>query len=92
MLILVVFHSDDFRWYSPPHLLLEWDALVAAFEVSSYKVNDCTKEPLVGINVTSDEKGNFYQDQKKLIESAVKDALSAIPLSVAVYSYIQSLQ
>ena len=27
-----------------------------------------------GINVTSDEKGNFYLDQKKLIESAVKAA------------------
>ena len=30
----------------------------------------CTKEPFVGINVTSDEKGNFYLDQKKLIENA----------------------
>ena len=47
---------------------------VAAFEASRYKVKDCTKEPLVGINVTSDEKGNFYLDQKKLIESAVKAA------------------
>ena len=28
----------------------------------------------MGINVTSDEKGNFYLDQKKLIESAVKAA------------------
>ena len=28
----------------------------------------------MGINVTSDEKGNFYVDQKKLIESAVKAA------------------
>ena len=28
----------------------------------------------MGINVTSDEKGNFYLDQKKLIESAVKTA------------------
>ena len=28
----------------------------------------------MAINVTSDEKGNFYLDQKKLIESAVKAA------------------
>ena len=28
----------------------------------------------MGINVTSDEKGNYYMDQKKLIESAVKTA------------------
>ena len=28
----------------------------------------------MGINVTSDEKGNYYLDQKKLIESAIKAA------------------
>ena len=28
----------------------------------------------MGINVTSDEKGNYYLDQKKLIESALKAA------------------
>ena len=72
--ILVVFHTDDFRWCGPPHLLAEWDSLVAAFKASRYKVKDCTKEPFLGINVTSDEKGNFNLDQKKLIESAVKAA------------------
>ena len=71
---MVIFHSDEFRWCCPPHLLLEWDTLVAAFEASRYKVKDCTKEPFVGINVTSDEKWNFYLDQRKLIESAVKAA------------------
>ena len=71
---MVIFHSDDFRWCGPPHLFSEWDTLVAAFEASRYKVKDCTKEPFVGINVTSDEKGNFYLDQRKLIESAVKAA------------------
>ena len=35
---------------------------------------DCTKELFVGINVTSDEKGNFYLDQKKLIECTIKAA------------------
>ena len=55
-------------------MLAEWDSLVAAFEASRYKVKDCTKELSVGINVISDEKGNFYLDQKKLIESAVKAA------------------
>ena len=55
-------------------MLSEWDSLVAAFEALRYKAKDCTKEPFVGINVTSYEKGNFYLDQKKLIESAVKAA------------------
>ena len=71
MPIMVIFHSDDFRWCGPPHMLSEWDTLVAAFEASRYKVKDCTKEPFVGINVTSDELGNYYLDQRKLIESAV---------------------
>ena len=55
-------------------MLAEWDTLVAAFEASRYKVKDCTKEPFVGINVTTDEQGNYYLDQKKSIESVVKAA------------------
>ena len=31
MPILVMFHSDDFRWCGPPNMLSEWDALVKAF-------------------------------------------------------------
>ena len=50
MPILVMFHSDDFRWCGPPDMIGEWDKLVAAFEASKYKVKDCTKEPFVGIN------------------------------------------
>ena len=61
-------------WCGPPDLLAEWDSLVAAFEASRYKVKDCTKKPFVGINITSDKKVNFYLDQKKLVESAVKAA------------------
>ena len=74
MPILVMFHSDDFRWSGPPHLLAEWDILVAAFEAARYKVKDCTKEPFVGINVTSDTQGNYYLDQKDKIEGLVKAA------------------
>ena len=72
--ILVVFHSDDFRWSGPKHLLAEWDLLVKTFEDARYKVKDCTKEPFVGITVTSDEEGNYYMDQKKAIEGVVKAA------------------
>ena len=72
--ILVMFHSDDFRWCGPPDLLHEWDRLVTAFETARYKVKDCTKEPFVGINVTTDKEGNYYLDQKKAIEGVVKTA------------------
>ena len=55
-------------------MLAEWDTLVAAFEASRYKVKDCTNEPFVSINVTTDEQGNYYLDQKMSIESVVKAA------------------
>ena len=74
MPILIIFPSDDFRWCGPPHLLSEWNTLIVVFEASRYKVKDCTKEPFMGIDVTSDDKGNFYLDQKKLIESPIKAA------------------
>ena len=71
----LAFHSDDFRWWcGPPHLLSEWNSLVAAFEASRYKVKGYSKEPFLEIKITSDEKGKFYLDQKKLIESAVRAA------------------
>ena len=55
-------------------MLSEWDALIAAFAALRYKVKDCTKEPFVGINITSDKKANFYLDQEELFESVVKAA------------------
>ena len=54
--------------------LTEWDTLVASFEAARYKVKDCIKKPFVGINVTSDNQGNYYLDQKKSIEGVVKAA------------------
>ena len=72
--MLLMFHSDDFRWCGPPHLLAEWDTLVAAFEKAKYQVKDCTDAPFVGINVTHDQEGNYYLDQTKTIEGIVKAA------------------
>ena len=55
-------------------MIAEWDTLVASFEAARYKVKDCTKKPFVGINITSDNQGNYYLDQKKSIEGEVKAA------------------
>ena len=74
MPILVIFHSDDFRWCDPPDMIEEWKKLVASFEASKFKVKHCTKEPFVGINVTTDDQCNYYLDQKKAIEGVVKVA------------------
>ena len=72
--ILLMFHSDDFRWCGPSNMIAEWDTLVLSFEAARYKVKDCTKEPFVGINVTSDNQGNYYLDQKKSIDGVIKAA------------------
>ena len=72
--ILLMFQSDDFRWCGPSNMIAEWDTLVTSFEAARYKVKDCTKQPFVGINVTSDNQGNYYLDQKKSIEGVVKAA------------------
>ena len=69
--ILLMFHSDDFRWCGPSNMIAEWDTLVASFEAARYEAKDCTKEPFVRINVISDNQGNYYLDQKK-IEGVVK--------------------
>ena len=74
MPILVMFHSDDFRWCGPPDMIEEWNKLVAAFEMTKCKVKDCTKEIFVGINVTAEDQDNYYLDQKKAIEGVAKVA------------------
>ena len=87
-----MFHSDDYRWCGPSNMIAEWDTLVASFEAARYKVKDCTKEPFVGINVTSDNQGNYYLDQKKSIEGVVKAAkvsgckVQKLPYSIEVPS------
>ena len=66
--ILLMFRSDDFRWCGPSNMIAEWDTLVVSFEAARYK------GPFVGINVTSDNQGDYYLDQKKSIEGVVKAA------------------
>ena len=41
--ILLMFHSDDFRWCGPSNMIAEWDTLVASFEAARYKAKDCIK-------------------------------------------------
>ena len=63
--ILVMFHSDDLRWYGPSNT-------VRMGRISfKYKVKDCTEN---GINVTTDKEGNYYLAQNKAVEGVVKAA------------------
>ena len=72
--MIVIAHSDDFRWFGPPDYTHEWDSLVATFNSHGYQVTDATDKEFVGIKITHDEDFNYYMDQHRMIDSIVKEA------------------
>jgi hypothetical protein len=71
--ILIIAHSDDFRWFGPADLLSEWTSLCAAFNDNRYKVTDCTDKEFVGIRIQCDSQFNYYADQSRMIEEITKE-------------------
>lgn len=72
--ILVIAHSDDFRWFGPPDLIKEWDLLVLTFNKHRYEVTDATNKEFVGIHIYHDVHFNYYMDQTRMITSIVQEA------------------
>ena len=72
--IIVIAHSDDFRWFGPPDMIKEWDKLVLTFNKHRYEVTDATNKEFVGIHIYHDEFFNYYMDQERMITSIVKEA------------------
>ena len=72
--IIIIAHSDDFRWFGPKELISEWDILIATFNKHKYEVTDATNKEFVGIHIYHDEHYNYYMDQTRMITSIVKDA------------------
>ena len=72
--IIVIAHSDDFRWFGPPEYLSEWDDLVATFNKYKYEVTDATNKEFVGIHIYHDEDFNYYMDQTRMITAIVAEA------------------
>ena len=72
--IIVMAHSDDFRWFGPPDMIKEWDLLVLTFNKHRYEVTDATNKEFVGIHIYHDEHFNYYMDQERMITSIVKEA------------------
>lgn len=72
--IVVIAHSDDFRWFGPQSMLHEWDLIVKAFTTEGYKVKDCSDAEFVGINITRDEEGNYFMDQTRMIKEIIKES------------------
>ena len=72
--ILVIAHSDDFRWFDSEDVLYEWDNLIKNFNAHKCTVTDCTDKEFVGINITHDEDYNYYMDQTRMITEIIKEA------------------
>ena len=72
--IIVIAHSDDFRWFGPPDMIKEWDLLVLTFNKHRYEVTDATNKEFVGIHIYHDADFNYYMDQERMITSIVKEA------------------
>ena len=71
--IIVIAHSDDFRWFGPPDMIKEWDMLVTTFNKHRYEVTDATNKEFVGIHIYHDEDFNYYMDQERMLTSIVKE-------------------
>ena len=72
--IIIIAHSDDFRWFGSKVNLDEWDILIKTFNKYKYEVTDATDKEFVGIHVYHDEEYNYYMDQTRMITSIVADA------------------
>ena len=72
--MLLIVHSDDFRWFVDKEQMDEWKLLVDTFEKHKYKVSDVTDSEFVGIRITRDEQYNYYMDQTRMVEEIVKEA------------------
>ena len=71
--LLIIAHSDDFRWFGPAELLSEWDLLCNTFNAHKYKVTDCTDKEFVGIKIQCDAEFNYYADQSRMVEEITKE-------------------
>ena len=72
--IIIMAHSDDFRWFGSKVNLDEWDLLIKTFNAHKYEVTDATNKEFVGIHIYHDEEYNYYMDQTRMITSIVADA------------------
>ena len=70
-IIILIVHSDDFRWYGDKKDLNEWDALIKNFSKHKYKVTDCSDKEFVGIRITCDENYNYFMDQTRMVEEII---------------------
>ena len=72
--MIIIAHSDDFRWFGPPDHIHEWDAVIKAFNKHGYEVTDATDKEFVGIRIQADSEFNYYMDQHRMIDLIIDEA------------------
>lgn len=65
--LIIIAHSDDFRWFGPDNMLHEWDLLIKTFGEHKYEVTDATDKEFVGIRISRDKDFNYYMDQERIL-------------------------
>jgi hypothetical protein len=83
--LLLIAHSNDFRWFGPPAMIHEWDLLVATFNAHNHEITDASDKEFVGINISTDEDMNYYMDQTRMVRrfwlKGVRDEHLPYPMS-----------
>ena len=72
--MLIIVHSDDFRWFGDKDEINEWHLIVKSFEKQRYKVTDVTDNEFVGIKISVDSENNYYMDQTRMIDEILQEA------------------
>ena len=72
--LILMAHSDDFRWFGPHTMMHEWDLIVATFNKHKYEITDATDKEFVGINIYHDDEYNYYMDQSRMVDSILREA------------------
>jgi hypothetical protein len=72
--MIIIAHSDVFRWIGPEDNLYEWDTVVKIFKKQGYQVTDATDKQFVGIKITRADQYNYYTHQYRMIDSRIDEA------------------
>ena len=57
--LILMAHSDDFRWFGPNTMMHEWDLIVATFNKHKYEITDASDKEFVDINIYHDEEYDY---------------------------------
>ena len=72
--ILLIAHSDDFRWFGGADQTHEWELLLATFNSHKYEITDSAGKEFIGVHFYRDDSFNYYMDQERMLDDILKEA------------------